>query len=282
MSIALRKAAGCLTIFLIFAIIGFIMLSSIEKQMIYYPSKYPEGFWTPERYGVHPEECWFTTEDGLNLHGWYAKGVASGPDLTLLWFHGNAGNITHRLDNMRQLLDLGLDVFIFDYRGYGKSEGEPDEDGLYADGAAAYDFLVGEKKISADNIILFGRSLGTAVAVDVATKRSVRGIILESAFTDAKAMAKIIMPYIPVGSLISARFDSIGKIRSINVPILFTHGDRDTIVPFELGKKLYDAANDPKYFYTIGGADHNDTYIVGGTEYYDRIRTFVQSLRLGD
>jgi uncharacterized protein len=265
-------------IVLIISIIFLVMIAALEKQMVYYPVKYPDGFWDPERFGVTVEDCRFTAEDGVELHGWFAEGVESDLDITLLWYHGNAGNITHRLENMRDLLNLGVNVFIIDYRGYGKSGGEPDEPGIYKDGLAAYDYLIHEKAHTKDTIVLFGRSLGVAVAVEVATQRDVRGMILESAFTDAKAMAKIIMPFLPVGAIISSKFDSIGKIKNVTVPVLFTHGDKDTIVPIDLGKKLYEAANQPKEFYVIPGADHNDTYVVGGTEYYNKITKFLKSL----
>ncbi len=263
---------------LIILIILLVMISALEKQMIYYPAKYPDGFWEPERFGVTVEDCRFTADDGVRLHGWYAEGSNSELNITLLWYHGNAGNITHRLGNLRDLLELGVNVFIIDYRGYGRSEGEPDEAGIYKDGLAAYDYLINEKGLTKDNIVLFGRSLGTAVAVEIATKREVRGMILESSFTDAKAMARIIMPFLPVGAVMSSRFDSIGKIKNLRIPVLFTHGDRDSIVPIDLGKKLYEAANEPKDFYIIPGADHNDTYIIGGREYYQRIQEFLESL----
>jgi len=267
-----------IAVVLIVSVILLIMISTLEKQMIYYPATYPDGFWDPERFGVTVEDVWFNAEDGVSLHGWYTKGAESDLDITLLWYHGNAGNITHRIENMRDLLELGVDVFIIDYRGYGRSEGAPDEAGIYKDGVAAYDYLINEKGLTKDNIVLFGRSLGTAVAVDVATKRDVRGMILESAFTDAKAMARIIMPFLPVGAVISSKFDSIRKIRNVHVPILFTHGDRDTIVPIDLGKELFNAAHEPKAFYTIQGADHNDTYIVGGADYYKQIKNFLEGL----
>ncbi len=275
---SIKTVVSVAGVFLVISILLLIMISILENQMIYYPAKYPDGFWEPERFGMTVEDCWFTTEDGVRLHGWYAGGVASDLDITLLWYHGNAGNITHRLENMRDLLNLGVNVFIIDYRGYGRSDGAPDEEGIYKDGIAAYDYLIDEKEHTKDNIVLFGRSLGAAVAVEVATQRDVRGMILESAFTDAKAMAKIIMPFLPVGAVISSKFDSIGNIQNINVPVLFTHGDRDTIVPIDLGKKLFEAANEPKEFYTIRGADHNDTYIVGGEEYYNKIKQFLESL----
>jgi uncharacterized protein len=274
----LKSALYVLAVILIFSLALLVMISLLEKHMIYYPVKYPGGFWEPERFGVPVEECWFAAEDGVRLHGWYARAPKTDAAFTLLWLHGNAGNITHRVENMRDLLALGVDVFIFDYRGYGKSEGEPDEQGLYLDAVAAYDYLVSEKNVDSDNIVLFGRSLGTAVAVDLATRREVCGIILESAFTDARAMARLMIPFLPVGSVISSRFDSAGKIGGVHVPVLFTHGDRDSIVPIGLGRKLYEAANEPKYFYTIPDADHNDTYIAGGKEYYDRIGEFLDTL----
>ncbi len=274
----LNYTLSIIGILLIVLILLLVMISALEKQMIYYPAKYPEGFWEPERFGVAAKDCWFTADDDVKLHGWYAEGAGSDLNITLLWYHGNAGNITHRLENMRDLLDLGVNVFIIDYRGYGKSEGEPDEAGIYKDGVAAYDYLINEKQHTGDTVVLFGRSLGAAVAVEVATQREIRGMILESAFTDAKAMARVLMPFLPVGAMISSKFDSIGKIKNIHIPVLFTHGNRDTIVPYELGRKLYEAANHPKEFYTIEGADHNDTYIVGGAAYYQKIKEFLEGL----
>ena len=252
------------------------MLSDLERSMIYYPAVYPEGYWNPEDFGVEVEDCWFTSEDDVRLHGWFAS--ADTATQTLLWFHGNAGNITHRLDNIRLLHDRGINVFIFDYRGYGRSEGEPDEQGLYADGRAAYDYIINERSIRPDDIIFFGRSLGTAIAIDVAHDRTPRGLILESAFTDAKAMARVIMPLVPIGAVIKTKFDSIGKIKELRIPVLFIHGDRDSIIPYELGRKLFEAANEPKEFYSIPGADHNDTYIVGGEQYFSTLQTWWNAL----
>jgi uncharacterized protein len=252
------------------------MLSELERSMIYYPSVYPEGNWNAEDFGLTVEDCWFTTPDSIRLHGWFASSDSA--TRTLLWFHGNAGNITHRLDNLRLLIDRGINVFIFDYRGYGRSEGEPDEQGLYADGRAAFDFLVDRKNINPEDIIFFAQSLGTAIAVDVALDRTPAGIILEAAFTDAKAMARVLLPLVPVGSMLKTKFDNIGKIKKLRIPVLVIHGDRDSIVPYELGEKLYEAANQPKKFYTIPGADHNDTYIVGGDQYFSTLQKWWNAL----
>ena len=244
-----------------------------EEKLIYFPYKYPEGNWRPETYGLKAEDCFFTTSDGVNLHGWFFRSDA--PKGTLLWCHGNAGNITHRLDNIRKLLPLGIDVFIFDYRGYGKSDGKPSEQGVYKDALAAYDFLTKEKHVPPDSIIIFGRSLGAAVAVDLASRRRCRGLVLESSFPSARAMAKEMFPIVPVHLFVRSRFDAESKINEIHVPVLFMHGTVDRTVPLHLGRKLFEKANEPKSFYEIVGADHNDTYIVGDDEYFRHWKTFI-------
>ncbi len=254
-----------------------VIIMIFEEQMIYFPSKYPDGYWNPEAYGVNAEDCFFTTEDGVRLHGWFVGGDSI--PVTLLWFHGNAGNITHRLENIRLLHELGISVFIIDYRGYGKSEGNPDEEGIYRDAVAAYDYLVSRKDVHSDSIVFFGRSLGTAVAIDLALKRKARGLILESAFTNAKDMASEMFPLPVVQYVVRSKFNSLEKIRQIHAPLLTIHGNRDSIVPIELGRRLFEAANDPKSFYEIEGADHNDTYIVGGKPYFSAISKFLESLR---
>ena len=247
-----------------------------EEKLIYFPSKYPEGNWQPETYGLKAEDCFFATSDSVRIHGWLFQ--IDTPKATLLWCHGNAGNITHRLDNIRKLLPLGLNVFIFDYRGYGKSEGEPSEEGLYTDALAAYEFLLKNKRLESSSLIIFGRSIGAAVAVDLAFKRSCRGVILESSFTSAKDMVKEMFPIIPMHFFVRSKFDSEEKISEIHVPILFTHGTNDRTIPLHLGKKLFEKANEPKSFYEIIGADHNDTYIVGGDEYFTRLKKFIDEV----
>ncbi len=275
--VRVRKFFFPVTILVLLVLI-YAMFPALEKKLIYFPLRYPEGYWDPSTFGIEAEDCSFAAADGVRLHGWYFRTSGERQPRTLLWFHGNAGNITHRLDNIRLLLDRGIDVFIFDYRGYGKSEGEPDEEGIYLDGRAAFDFLVREKGVAAKRIVFFGRSLGSAVAVDVAIEKPPGGIILETAFPDARSMAKLLVPILPIGPFMSTKFDNIGKIRNIHIPLLFIHGDRDRIVPYEYGKKLYEAANQPKEFYAIPGADHNDTYIVGGAAYFSKLQMWWNSL----
>ncbi|MFQ5651573.1 MAG: alpha/beta hydrolase [bacterium] len=252
-----------------------LLLRLFENRLVFYPFKYPQGTWHPEWFGLQVEDCTFTAPDGANLHGWFVKNDSA--LATLLWCHGNAGNITDRLDNLRQLAKLPLQIFIFDYRGYGKSEGSPHEAGVYLDAEAAYDYLISRDEVTKDRMIIFGRSLGGAVAVDLATKRACAGLILESTFTHAKDMARVAFPGLPVKYIMKSRFDSVSKIKQIEAPVFFIHGTADRTVPFELGRQLYAAANQPKAFWQIEGADHNDTYLVAGREYFDRLFEFVQT-----
>jgi fermentation-respiration switch protein FrsA (DUF1100 family) len=167
----------------------------------------------------------------------------------LLWFHGNAGNLSHCLDNIQRLFPLNLNIFIFDYRGYGKSEGEPDEKGIYKDSLRAYNKVFELEGVLVDSLFLFGRSLGGICAVETALNNLARGLILESVFTSASDMSKKIMPLIPLGWAIHYKLDAINKVPKLKLPKLFLHGDRDEVVPFDFGRKLYEVAEDPKIFF---------------------------------
>ena len=261
---------------LLFLVSFGVILVSCEHRIIYHPEKYPEGNWNTSSSTVLKEDIYFIAGDGERLHGWYVS--SKGSNATLLWFHGNAGNITHRLGNIEMLKPLNLDIFIFDYRGYGKSEGEPNEEGIYLDSQAAYDWLVKEKKITPKKIILFGRSLGGICAVEVASKNPAAGVILESVFPSAGKMAKKLFPILPLGWAIKSRFDAIGKVPNLKLPKLFLHGTRDEIVPYKLGRELFSAAAEPKTFYDIEGAGHNDTFLVGGGMYFHAIDQFIKNI----
>jgi pimeloyl-ACP methyl ester carboxylesterase len=268
-----------------------VLIMAFEDRFIYFPAKYPEGYWnvakTAAREGeIIPriEDCRFETTDGLMLHGWYCTpqkltGGKMQPvpaRMVLLWFHGNAGNLSHRYDMVRMLMQLPVEVFIIDYRGYGKSEGQPSEEGLYMDGAAAWEYLTVERGVPADRIIIFGKSLGGVVAVDIASKVSPAGIIVQSSFTSASDMAALVMPFLP-GSLLRTKMRSIDKIGAVRCPKLFIHSRTDDVVPFELGRRLFEAAPEPKQFYEVKGAHHNDTYIAGGRAYLGALREFIEA-----
>jgi hypothetical protein len=230
----------------------------------------------PEDLHLKYKEVFFNTEDGRKLHGWLFPLPGKSP--LILFFHGNAGNISHRLDNVRLLLNQGLSVFIFDYRGYGKSTGRPSEKGLYRDGIAAYDHLVREEHITSENIVLFGRSLGAAVAVDIALKREVKALILESAFTSTKDMAKTMFLFGLLAPVLPSNYNNLKKIVRIDVPKLIIHGTEDNIVPYSMGEKLFDASKAPKFFFPIEKAGHNDTYFVDQRTYFKTIATFAKDL----
>ena len=270
---SILQMAGMIVLFL--ALYG-VFLVSCERRIIYHPHKYPEGNWNSSSSSVSREDVHFTASDGVRLHGWYIP--SAGAKATLLWFHGNAGNITHRLGNIEMLKPLNLNIFIFDYRGYGKSEGVPDEKGIYSDSQAAYDWLVKDKNILPGEIILFGRSLGGICAIEMASTNPAAGIILESVFPSARRMAEKIFPILPLGWAIKSRFDAISKVRSLELPKLFIHGTQDEIVPYKLGRELFSAAADPKIFYDIQGAGHNDTFLIGGADYFNALGRFIKNV----
>jgi len=248
----------------------------IENFLIFYPDRSLET--VPTNWGLNYEDVSFKAGDGTKLHGWFFPLPGKKP--TILFCHGNAGNISHRIENVKLLLDYGLQVFIYDYRGYGKSKGRPSEAGLYQDGLAAYDYLVEHKKILPDKIIPFGRSLGAAVAMEIATKRDVRSLIIESAFTSTKDMAKSMFLFQLLSPFLPPHYNNLRKIKGITVPKLIIHGDTDEIIPFSMGQRLYQAAGIPKYFFPIRGAGHNDTYFVGGKRYFQIFSYFAKTSRI--
>jgi len=263
-----------LAVTVVMAVLVFMAAIVVLQDRIIFPRmRQPVGTWRPA--GI--EECTFATEDGLTLHAWWHPGAGPTPPEerpVLLWCHGNAGNITHRETNLRMVAGRGLAALLFDYRGYGKSEGKPSEEGLYRDVAAAYRYLTGERGIASGRIVAFGRSLGAAVALDVALREPVAALIMESAFESVPAMAKVEMPWLPARLVVRSRFDSLGRVGGLRVPLLMLHGDRDEIVPFRQGRAVFDAAPEPKTWYTIQGAGHNDTFSVGEADYFQTFSAF--------
>ena len=266
---------------------------AFEDKFIYFPSQYPDGFWEIDnplvREGeIFPkiEDCYFTTSDGLGLHGWYctphrkAKGSSKpiAAEMVLLWFHGNAGNISYRYDIIRAMMSLPVQVLIIDYRGYGRSEGKPTEQGLYLDARAAWDYLTTERGVLPERVIIFGKSLGGAPAIDLTSQVEPAGLIVQSSFTSAREMAAVVMPLLP-RVFLQTKMDSVTKISRVQCPTLFIHSRADEVVPFEMGYRLYQAAPEPKQFYEVNGAPHNSTYLVGGKPYLDAIGGFVESCR---
>lgn len=284
----LRVAA----VLLLLALVLVAVVRLLENRIVYVPSR---GCPPPPR-GLAVEEVSFEAPDGTRLVGWYGAPAAGRG--TVLVCHGNAGNLADRGEYAAMLLDRGLGVFLFDYRGYGRSEGRPSEEGLYADAAAAFDTLAARlgaaPGITAapgvaagggvrppEPIVVLGRSLGAAVAVELAHRRPVAGLILEGGFPSAPRLGRAMFPLLPLALLMRNRFDAASRIEGLPCPLLFFHGDRDTIVPIAMGRALFDRAREPKSFVTVPGAGHNDLPWVGGKAYLDRLEGFVNRCRGG-
>ncbi len=247
-----------------------IMLLFFQSRLMYQPSKELER--TPGESGMEFKDVFLTTSDGLKLHGWYVpapkrKGV-------FLFFHGNAGNISHRVESVYIFNRLGYDVFIIDYRGYGRSEGKPTEDGTYRDAGAAWRYLTEQRGIPPREIVIFGRSLGGAVAVELAARCEPAAVIVESSFTSAPDLAASTFPFFPVRWLCRFRYDSLEKIASLRCPLLVIHSPDDDLIPFENGQKLFDAASEPKQFLTIEGG-HNEGFLVSSDVYFRGMEEFL-------
>ena len=250
--------------------IGFLYL--LARWALYHPSKYPEGYWDIQQ-SVGASDAWMETSDGVKIHGWWLK--RDGSPLATLFLHGNGDNITYYTPHVQEIVAAGSSVLILDYRGYGKSSGRPSEQGLYRDSEAGFIYLLG-KGYRAEQIIIHGQSLGSAVAIDLASRRPCAALILEAPFTSASDVAGTLLPYI--GPLLVRSFNSLPKIRWIRVPMFFLQGDRDEVIPLRLGQKLYAAAQGSKTFWIIPGAGHNDILETAGPEYRQRLSAFYESL----
>lgn len=251
----------------------FFFIRFLEYKSLYYPFRSIQA--TPEEIDLDYEDVILTTKDGVQLNGWFIP--SDTPRATILFSHGNGGNIGHRLEKLKMLNDLSLNVLIYDYRGYGRSKGKPSEGGLYLDAEAAYEYLVSEKKIRSDRIIAYGESLGGAVAVDLAVRHNSGAVIIEEGFTSVKDMAKKIFPFIP-SFIYKSSYNSLEKIKSVKVPKLIFHSADDEIVPFEQGQRLFDNASEPKKFVQLQGG-HNDAFLVSRDIFISEINELVSNYK---
>lgn len=243
-----------------------------QRSRVFLPNRYPDGVWEPQSFGLAAEDVWFESTDGVKLHGWWIpRASARG---TILYCHGNTGSIAHRIGVFRHLQRLRVNVLAFDYRGYGRSSGSPSEAGLFRDVRAAFDHLVDSLERRPSEIIVFGHSLGGAVAVDCALDRPMAGLVVQSSFTHIRDAAKAMFPTLPLHLAATREFRSIDKVGRIDVPKLFIHGDCDDTVPVELGEKLFAAASEPKELLVVRRAGHNDVHRHGGWRYLHRLSRF--------
>ena len=274
---------------LIGLLLAVLLLRLFEDRMIFFPNVYAAGDWDVQGMGLNFEDVFLTTSDGVRIHGWWAPseaepappeaGQGAEAPFTILYFHGNAGNLTNRIENIVFLQQLPANVFAIDYRRYGKSEGPfPSEAGIYRDAQAAYDYLVSEKGIPPEKIVVLGQSLGAAVAVEVASKQKVAGLILEAGFPSVARVAPMVMPLPGIRYVVRSRFDSAAKLKDIHVPVLVAHCTADPILPFSLGEELFAAANQPKTFLPYDAACHEPLYPSDPEGYSGKLATFLRQL----
>jgi len=247
------------------------MLYLMQPSMVFFPSRDLTA--TPGQWGLAYEDVTIDTADGLRLHGWFLP--HEGSNEVLLFLHGNGGNISHRGESLLIFQRLGLNVLIIDYRGYGRSEGTPSEDGLYEDARSAWRYLTEIRSYRAGQIIIFGRSLGGAVAVKLATEQEPAKVILESTFSSARDMASSLMPVLSKIVVLRYRFDSLAHIAQLQAPLLVLHSPDDETIPFRLGEKLYEAADAPKQFAKLKG-DHNYGFIESQPSYERALGRFLR------
>ncbi len=233
-----------------------LVLLAFENSLVYHATRASVDWQPPPSSEVRDVEL--TTTDGTRIHGWwYPK---EGADGAVLYLHGNAGNLSHRGGSMAEIRTvLDTSVLLIDYPGYGKSGGSPSEAGCYAAADAAYDWLTKEQKVPPGRVILFGASLGGGVAVDLASRRDHRALVLVKTFTSMPDVAQRLYPWLPVRWLMRNRYESLAKLGQCRRPVFVAHGTTDLLIPFGHGERLYAAANEPKHFFPMPGVDHNDS-----------------------
>jgi len=295
-------------LFLIFLTGGFMVLSpALAETLLFQPSRGDPGP-PPTLLGVPGEIVWLEGSDGVRIQSWWFSASPTSPgaesddgsdalsgesgesrggdpapvSAAVLLLHGNAGDISHRTPMAEGLLGQGISVLLLEYRGYGASQGKPSEAGFLEDAKAGMDFLV-EQVGTPDRVVIFGRSMGGAVAAGLARIRPPAALILEASFTSLEAMARKLYPILP-GVLfrrLRGQFDTLGQLKGVRSPVLVVHGTRDEIVPFEMGEALLAAVPEPKAWLPVRGAGHNDVFWVGGSEYFNTLGGFIRE-SLGD
>ncbi len=241
-----------------------------QNRFLFYPTH--DIAVTPDQAGLVYSEQFLDLPGGEKIHSWYLPGDSAKP--TVLFLHGNGGNVGHRIEHLQFLFSLGVNTLIIDYRGYGRSSGKPSETNMYADAELAYDWLTQEKGVPVEKLFLFGESIGGAVAVDLASRKKVAGVIVESSFTSLRDIAHHSFPLVPTGLLLRSDFNSIAKLPLVSAPILVTHSPDDDIIPFFFGQRLFESAKPPKKFVRLFGG-HNDRAYLTDPVYIQSFRQFL-------
>jgi fermentation-respiration switch protein FrsA (DUF1100 family) len=249
-----------------------IILWLLQSRLVYFPQR--EITMTPDKIRLSYDEMSFETSDGVKLSGWFIP--AENSRGMVLFCHGNAGNISHRLESILVFNRLSLDVFIFDYRGYGQSEGKPTEQGTYLDAEAAWDYLVENRQADPAGIVFFGRSLGGAVASWLAKKRTPGALIVESAFTSIPDIGAEAYPFLPVRLMSRFDYSTVDYIHRVTCPVLIVHSRDDELISFNHGLKIFEASNEPKDLLEISGS-HNDGFLISAAKYEDGLNHFISA-----
>lgn len=249
-----------------------VMLYFLQSKMMYYPAR--EIGATPRNIGLEFEDVYFRLDSGDKMHGWHIPENTS--EYTLLFFHGNAGNMSGRLDTIRLFHGLGLNVFIVDYPGYGNSEGSPTEESTYKCGQEAYHYLVKQRRTPPEKIIVMGRSLGGPVAAQLAATNRTGGLILESTFTSASDLAVELYPVFPVKQIMRYSYPTTKYLQQVSVPVMVTHSIDDEVVPFHHGEEIFKAAGEPKTFFRMRGR-HGAGHLESGAAYKEAIEQFLSA-----
>lgn len=246
---------------------------AVQERLLYFPDR--TLVTTPRAIGVAHEDIALVAADGVRLHGWFVR--TDDARATVLFLHGNAGNISHRLDKIRIFRRLGLNVFIVDYRGYGNSEGKPNEEGTYLDARAAWEYLTQTRGIAARDIVLYGESLGGAVATHLAVAQTPCALIVDSSFTSVPDLGAELYPWLPIRWISRFSYASRETIARVRAPVLVIHSRDDEIVPFRHGERLFAAAAEPKQFLEIQGG-HNDGFLSSGARYVEGVAAFLNTV----
>lgn len=253
-----------------YVVLVIIMIAS-QKKFIYFPER--EIITTPEKAGLRYEDVFFETADGVKLNGWF---IYSGWEKEVILFcHGNADNISYFINEIKQFGGIGFNVFIFDYRGYGKSGGKPGESGIYLDAEAAWDWLIEWKNFSPEDIVVIGRSLGGAIAAHLAAKHKPGWLVLESAFTSIEDMIRVKYPFLPPRFFLKHHYRTVEDVRAVKCPVLVVHSRDDKEVPFAHGLRIFEAASEPKEFLEIKGS-HRNGFFTSAEVYQEGLKTFIR------
>lgn len=265
-------------IFLFFLFIVYaVYLYFNQSKYVYFPTS--DIVATPSDSGLFYEDLMLKTSDGIKISAWYIH--AENPKATLLFFHGNGGNISYRIEFIEMFYSLNISTFIIDYRGYGKSEGSPTEEGTYLDSEAAWDYLVNEKNTDPSSIVIYGKSLGGPIAARLAEKHNPAALILDSTFTSTKDIAVKLYPFLPVKKFFKFEYDTVRYLKGVDCPILIIHSIDDSYIPFSHAEKLFDTVDGEKELVETKG-DHNTSFMISRQIYKNSIDNILKVLTKSD